>query len=58
VREGKVIEAASDDAAVQGVRRFNDLLAREPRASATTIQTVGGKGYDGWTLAIVEGERR
>jgi len=58
VREGKVIEAGSDDAAVQGVRRFNDLLARERRASATTIQTVGSKGYDGWTLAIVEGERR
>jgi hypothetical protein len=35
------------------VRRFNELLAAEPRVTATTIQTVGGKGYDGFTLAIV-----
>jgi predicted O-methyltransferase YrrM len=38
---------------VQGVRRFNELLAAEPRVTATTIQTVGSKGYDGFTLAIV-----
>ena len=55
VRKGEVANAASTDAAVLGVRRFNEALAREKRVSATTIQTVGGKGYDGFTLAIVNG---
>ena len=38
---------------VQGVRRMHEMLAAEPRVSATTIQTVGSKGYDGFTLALV-----
>jgi predicted O-methyltransferase YrrM len=53
VRKGAVIDAASSDANVRGVRRFNEVLAAEPRLSATTIQTVGSKGYDGFTLARV-----
>jgi predicted O-methyltransferase YrrM len=53
VRKGAVIDAASDDPSVQGVRRFNELLAAERRVSATAIQTVGGKGYDGFALALV-----
>lgn len=53
VRNGAVADAASSDPAVQGVRRFTDLLAAEPRVSATAIQTVGGKGYDGFALALV-----
>lgn len=53
VRNGAVVEAASEDANVQGVRRFNDLVAAEPRLSATMLQTVGEKGYDGFTLALV-----
>lgn len=53
VRQGAVADAASTDASVRGVRQFADLLAREPRVSASTIQTVGAKGYDGFTLAIV-----
>jgi predicted O-methyltransferase YrrM len=53
VRKGAVVDAASDDPAVQGVRRFNELLAAEPRLSATAIQTVGSKGYDGFALALV-----
>jgi predicted O-methyltransferase YrrM len=53
VRNGNVIEAASEDAAVQGVRRFHERVAREPRVSATAIQTVGSKGYDGFALALV-----
>jgi predicted O-methyltransferase YrrM len=52
VRGGAVIDP-DGDAAVQGVRRLNDLLAEEPRLEATTIQTVGAKGYDGFTLALV-----
>lgn len=53
VRQGALMDAASSDAAVKGVRRFHDLLAKEARVSATTIQTVGSKGYDGFTLALV-----
>ena len=54
VRDGAVIDAATDDARVQGVRRFNDMLAKDARVTATTIQTVGSKGYDGFTLAFVK----
>jgi predicted O-methyltransferase YrrM len=53
VRAGAVAEAESEDATVQGVRRFFDLLAAEPRVTATAIQTVGAKGYDGLALALV-----
>jgi predicted O-methyltransferase YrrM len=53
VRNGAVIDAASDNASVQGVRRFNAALAAEPRVIATVIQTVGSKGYDGLAIAIV-----
>ena len=48
VRKGAVVNAASADPDIQGIRRFNELLAAEPRVSATAIQTVGGKGYDGF----------
>ncbi|HEV8480160.1 MAG TPA: O-methyltransferase [Candidatus Eisenbacteria bacterium] len=53
VRKGAVADAASDDPNVQGVRRFNERMAREPRVSATTLQTVGVKGYDGIAFALV-----
>jgi predicted O-methyltransferase YrrM len=53
IREGAVIDQASSDPKVQGVRRLNEFLVNERRISATTIQTVGGKGYDGFTLALV-----
>ncbi|MGO9339761.1 MAG: O-methyltransferase [Terracidiphilus sp.] len=53
VREGRVIDANSDDANVQGVQQFTELLAGEPRLSATVLQTVGAKGYDGFALAVV-----
>jgi predicted O-methyltransferase YrrM len=57
IRSGAVIDAANGDASVQGVRRFNDMLAAEPRVSATVIQTVGGKGYDGFAMALVIADR-
>jgi predicted O-methyltransferase YrrM len=38
---------------VQGVRRFFELLAKETRVTATVIQTVGSKGYDGFAMALV-----
>jgi predicted O-methyltransferase YrrM len=53
VRKGAVIQADSSDQNVQGVRRFNEILAADTRLSATTIQTVGSKGYDGFTIARV-----
>jgi predicted O-methyltransferase YrrM len=55
VRNGAVVDASSSDAAVQGVRRFNDMLAAEKRVCATEIQTVSGKGYDGFAIALVTG---
>ncbi len=57
VRGGAVVDAASDDPGVRGVRRLMELIAAEPRVSATAIQTVGGKGYDGVALALVTADR-
>ena len=57
VRRGAVADATSDDPSVQGVRRFLDMLASEPRVSATAIQTVGSKGYDGFAIALVTADR-
>jgi predicted O-methyltransferase YrrM len=53
IRDGEVANAATTDERVQGIRRFNEAAARQTRVSATTIQTVGSKGYDGFTLALV-----
>jgi predicted O-methyltransferase YrrM len=54
VREGEIIDAASTDGSIKGVRRFFEMLAEEPRLTATAIQTVGGKGWDGFAFAIVD----
>lgn len=53
VREGGLINPNSGDEAIEGVRRMHEMLAGDARVSATTIQTVGSKKYDGFTLAIV-----
>lgn len=53
VREGEVVNVSNQDPRVKGVREFYDLLAEEPRVSATAIQTVGSKGYDGFVIGIV-----
>ena len=55
IRDGAVVDDASADLSVKGVRRLNELLRAEPRVSATTIQTVGARGYDGFTLAMLVG---
>ncbi|MGO8699264.1 MAG: O-methyltransferase [Limisphaerales bacterium] len=52
-RKGAVADAASDDPAVQGMRRFLSVVAAESRVCATVLQTVGSKGYDGFALAVV-----
>ncbi|MEO5987523.1 MAG: O-methyltransferase [Candidatus Eisenbacteria bacterium] len=53
VREGAVIDAGSTDVAVIGVRRLMELVAAQSRVSATVLQTVGAKGYDGFLMAMV-----
>ena len=52
VRGGAVADASDEDVNVRAVRRFNELLAKEPRLRAGVIQTVGTKGYDGFALAV------
>ena len=52
VRQGKVVDASADSS-VQGVRQMTAMLARDMRVTATVIQTVGVKGYDGFLLARV-----
>lgn len=47
------VRGGREQGRVQGVRRFTELIAEHPRLTATTVQTVGAKGYDGFTLALV-----
>ena len=54
VREGAVIDTASTDSAIVGVRRMNERMGADRRLTATAIQTVGSKGYDGFMIAIVK----
>jgi predicted O-methyltransferase YrrM len=53
VRDGRIIDAASHDPDIQGIRRFNEMLAAEPGICATAIQTVGAKGHDGFAIVLV-----
>jgi predicted O-methyltransferase YrrM len=53
VRKGEVANAATADADAQGIRRFSELVAGEPRVSATAFQTVGSKGHDGMAVILV-----
>ncbi len=55
VRAGALADPDSDDPTIPAQRHFHEMLAAEPRVSATTIQTVGIKGHDGFTLALVLG---
>jgi predicted O-methyltransferase YrrM len=57
VRSGKVVDANSDNADIQGVRRFLEMASREPSVSVTAMQTVGGKSYDGFALLYVNGDK-
>jgi predicted O-methyltransferase YrrM len=62
VRGGAIIDAAVVDphhgiAGIEGIRRFYEMAAAEPRVSATAIQTVGSKGYDGFALALVTADQ-
>jgi predicted O-methyltransferase YrrM len=53
VRDGRVIDAKSSDADLLGTRRMAEMMAAHPRLSATVMQTVGVKGYDGFAMAVV-----
>lgn len=55
VRNGAVVDAASDDPSVRGVRRFIDAVTADERVTGTVIQTVGVKGYDGLAVLLVNG---
>ncbi|MPZ82129.1 MAG: methyltransferase [Actinophytocola sp.] len=55
VRDGRVADATSTDPSVVGTRKLGEMLAAEPRLTATMVQTVGSKGYDGFALALVTG---
>lgn len=56
VRNGKIIEQNSQDASVLGIQRFNQELINNPRLTASTLQTVGARSYDGFTFIVVGGE--
>jgi predicted O-methyltransferase YrrM len=53
VRDGRVIQSDSTDPDIQGVRSFTERMAAEPRLCATAIPTVGARGYDGFSIAVV-----
>ena len=55
VRNGEVADSTSQDPRVVGVRRYLEISARDPRITGTVIQTVGEKGYDGFSIAVVGG---
>lgn len=54
VRGGGVIDSASTEPSIAGTRAAFDLLHDHPRLTATALQTVGAKGYDGFVIAIVD----
>src|SRR5262245_53508291 len=53
VRGGGLIDASSTDPNILGISEFNERLANDPRLVATALQTVGGKGWDGFAIALV-----
>ncbi|GAA1201378.1 O-methyltransferase [Prauserella alba] len=55
VRSGAIADTASDDPGVRGTQHMFELMATDPRVDATALQTVAGKGYDGFALALVTG---
>ena len=54
IRDGEILDSASRDEDIVGTRALFDRLSSQPRLSATAIQTVGGKGWDGFAFAIVD----
>ena len=54
VRDGAIVDPTNDDPRVKGVQEFFKMIAAEPRLTATALQTVGSKGYDGFAMALVD----
>jgi predicted O-methyltransferase YrrM len=54
VRRGKILEHDCQDSSVKGIWEFNNFISAEPRLSATVLQTVGEKGYDGFAFLLVK----
>lgn len=53
IRHGSIIDDENSKPAVQGLRRFYDLVTAEPKVSITALQTVGIHGHDGFVIAVV-----
>ena len=53
IRDGKVLDPNHEDPMVQGAQRFNKALAANNQVSATILQTIGVKEYDGMAIAVV-----
>jgi hypothetical protein len=53
--QGAIVDAASTDEGVLGIRRFSDLLAKQPGVTAPAVQTVGSNGYDGFCIILSDG---
>ncbi|WP_078381668.1 O-methyltransferase [Sutcliffiella halmapala] len=58
VRAGEVTNSANTDSRIEGVRHFFDALSKEDRILTTAIQTVGSKGYDGFSISIVQDKNK
>jgi predicted O-methyltransferase YrrM len=56
IRDGAVLDSDSVDVSIQGVRRFNEVVAADARVTTSTVQTVGSKGYDGFAMVLVTGD--
>jgi predicted O-methyltransferase YrrM len=56
IRKGALLDPASTDPNVIGMRRFLELAAVQPGVTCTALQTVGSKGYDGFALVLVSGD--
>lgn len=56
IRKGEITNPDTEDASVQGVQRFLERVEMEPRLTATAIQTVGSKGYDGFAILLITSE--
>lgn len=54
IREGGVLDTSGEDERIEGSRRLFEAVAAEPRLSATAVQTVGAKKWDGFLLAVVQ----
>jgi len=58
VRDGAIVDASSTDPTIQGTRRMFEMISRDSRLSATALQTVGSKGYDGFAMALVTDQQK